>query len=663
MPLVQWAGICLEFLDSLENLVIRTLKAKVLFSGAIGFLIVTVLGCVGTYGIYTSTKSLESVYEGRVTPMLRIQNMDRELKEIRFRMAGVLLDQLPTVGSRNHLKTARKDIADHWTAFKAETNTDDEATRQIITKIDSSMTTLPALLDKLEAAYEQDDKGTIRSLLEEDWPVVHAKLIKPLTELLPVQLNGVKQTYETSQRTGIWLISVSAAIGLLSMMLMIALVIIAIRSIIRPLVQIQSIISEVERTGDYSKKVDYQSTDEVGQTALAFNNMMDYLQSTLANTNAVMEAVASGDFSKRVNVDVPGDLAYLKHNVNASIEKLAVTMIALTDVMEALRAGDFTKRVDDQVKGEFKSVVDQAMQAMQIMLGDIESVMNDVDHGNLTRRVKAEGQGELLTLKNNINTSIDGLSRSFKIINDNTRQVATAANQSSSAIGQISDGAQNQMHAINQVASAIRQTAASVADVSGNTEVASRKSLESVSIIRDGQHKMERMIEVVNSIAANSVKIHKITDVIEAIANKTNLLSLNAAIEAARAGEHGRGFAVVAEEVGKLAANSASSTQEIAVLVQQAVMDANRAVETVREVALDMSHIESGSVETNSMMQRISAALEQQSAAIHEINASVTNLNQIGQSNASASEEITATVLELAKIADSTRREVEKFKV
>ncbi len=663
MPLVQWAGICLEFLDSLENLVIRTLKAKVLFSGAIGFLIVTVLGCVGTYGIYTSTKSLESVYEGRVTPMLRIQNMDRELKEIRFRMAGVLLDQLPTVGSRNHLKTARKDIADHWTAFKAETNTDDEATRQIITKIDSSMTTLPALLDKLEAAYEQDDKGTIRSLLEEDWPVVHAKLIKPLTELLPVQLNGVKQTYETSQRTGIWLISVSAAIGLLSMMLMIALVIIAIRSIIRPLVQIQSIISEVERTGDYSKKVDYQSTDEVGQTALAFNNMMDYLQSTLANTNAVMEAVASGDFSKRVNVDVPGDLAYLKHNVNASIEKLAVTMIALTDVMEALRAGDFTKRVDDQVKGEFKSVVDQAMQAMQIMLGDIESVMNDVAHGNLTRRVKAEGQGELLTLKNNINTSIDGLSRSFKIINDNTRQVATAANQSSSAIGQISDGAQNQMHAINQVASAIRQTAASVADVSGNTEVASRKSLESVSIIRDGQHKMERMIEVVNSIAANSVKIHKITDVIEAIANKTNLLSLNAAIEAARAGEHGRGFAVVAEEVGKLAANSASSTQEIAVLVQQAVMDANRAVETVREVALDMSHIESGSVETNSMMQRISAALEQQSAAIHEINASVTNLNQIGQSNASASEEITATVLELAKIADSTRREVEKFKV
>jgi methyl-accepting chemotaxis protein len=120
---------------------------------------------------------------------------------------------------------------------------------------------------------------------------------------------------------------------------------------------------------------------------------------------------------------------------------------------------------------------------------------------------------------------------------------------------------------------------------------------------------------------------------------------------------------VVAEEVGKLAANSATSTQEIAQLVQQAVQDANRAVATVREVAADMECIESGSVEADGMMQRISAALEQQSKAVQDINANVNNLNQIGQSNAAASEQITATVLELAKIADSTRREVERFTV
>ena len=435
------------------------------------------------------------------------------------------------------------------------------------------------------------------------------------------------------------------------------------RSVTQPLKQIQGVLTEVERTGDYSKQVDNKSADEVGQTATAFNSMMGSLQSALSNTNAVMGSVAKGDFSQRVNVDTRGDLAQLKQSVNSSVDKLQLTMHALTEVMNALREGDFNKRVDAQVEGEFKQSVDLAMHAMQVMLDDVGNVMAGVAHGNLTGRVNAEGRGDLAKLKESVNSSLQGLSEVMKTININTRQVATAANQTSTAIGQISDGAQSQMMAIGQVATAMRQTASSVTDVSDNTEAANLKSQESVKIVREGRLKIERMVEVVHSIASNSEKINKITEVIESIANKTNLLSLNAAIEAARAGEHGKGFAVVAEEVGKLAANSASSTQEIAHLVQQAVADANRAVAAVKEVSSDMERIESGSVEANGMMQRIAAALEQQSSAIQEINANVKNLNQIGQSNAAASEEITATVVELARIADNTRREVEKFTV
>lgn len=251
----------------------------------------------------------------------------------------------------------------------------------------------------------------------------------------------------------------------------------------------------------------------------------------------------------------------------------------------------------------------------------------------------------------------------MKVINQNTHQVATAANEFSGAIGQISDGAQNQRHAMNQVAAALRQTTTAVMDVTRNTEEASAKSRIAMDLVQDGQQKMGAMIEVVNNIAANSQKINKITEVIEGIANKTNLLSLNAAIEAARAGEHGKGFSVVAEEVGKLAANSAESTQEITLLVQQAVDEATRAVATVKQVAEDMLRIKASAHDTDGMLQRIAATMEQQSAAVEEINANMGNLNQIAENNANASEEITATVIELSRLADATRNEVTQFAV
>ena len=449
----------------------------------------------------------------------------------------------------------------------------------------------------------------------------------------------------------------------LAVMLLLGLIIQwQIRGIIAPLQALRAMVVSVQESADFSRRVDVRSQDEVGQTAIAFNQLMAAQQQAIGEVNSVVGAIASGDFSQRVQSSLRGDLGIMKDAVNASAQSVDQSMSALQDVMKALYNGDFSQRMSPQIKGELRTAVDNAMQAMQTLIDDVGQVMNAVAQGDMRGRITAEGRGDLARLKSHINDSLDAVSRTLRTIHQNTQQVAAASNETSQAISQISDGAQNQMHAIGQLANAVRETASSVTDVSRNTESASARSRESMALVRSGRDKMTTMVEVVNGIAANSEKINKITEVIEGIANKTNLLSLNATIEAARAGEHGKGFSVVAEEVGKLAASSADSTQEIAQLVQQAVNEARRAVETVQQVSLDMEQIERSAHDADGMMQRISAALEQQSSAVQSINNNMASLNQIAESNASASEEITATVIELSRIADGTRQEVERFR-
>jgi methyl-accepting chemotaxis protein len=436
------------------------------------------------------------------------------------------------------------------------------------------------------------------------------------------------------------------------------------RRIAKPLQNMQVRLADIAHTGDLSMRLKQESDDEVGQTAQSVNGLLSAINNGVNEVNQAVTAVAAGDFSQKIRADLSGDLALMKTSVNDAIDRIESTMSGLDQMMGALSAGHFSMRLKVDAQGAYARTVEQAQQtmvALDTMLGDVGQTMVAVAQGNLTVRVTAQGRGDLLALKENLNSSLSALSNAMQAIHVNARQVAAAASDSSHAVEQIADGVQNQTHAISQVAVAVKQTAASVLDVSRNTELASEKSRHSVTVLRDGLLKIEKMVEVVNNIAVNSEKINKITEVIEKIANKTNLLSLNAAIEAARAGEHGKGFAVVADEVGKLAINSAESSKEIAQLVQQAVLETARAVAAVDAVSADMNLIEIGSMETDEMLRRIAAALEQQSSAVEEINANLTSVDMIARGNASATEEITSSVMELSRIAESTRREVDRF--
>ncbi|KQQ49260.1 histidine kinase [Pseudomonas sp. Leaf127] len=318
-------------------------------------------------------------------------------------------------------------------------------------------------------------------------------------------------------------------------------------------------------------------------------------------------------------------------------------------------------------------------------------IAETVANGDFTYNAVVSRKDELGALQNSMQSMTAGLRRLIGEMRDGIVQVSSAAEELSAVTEETSVGVNAQKVETDQIATAMQQMTATTHEVSRNAGLAAKTAVDASHQALQGDEvvgkavkqiellagEMESTKEAMVTLRSNAESIGGVLDVINAVAEQTNLLALNAAIEAARAGEAGRGFAVVADEVRSLAIRTRTSTDEITQLIsglnrstdrmsavlQQSIQLTDSSVQHSRDARTMLKGITESVKTIETMNEQIACAAEQQSAAGEQISRSVTNVRDISDQTAAASEETASSSMELARISVQLQEMTNRFKI
>ncbi|CAB3880494.1 Methyl-accepting chemotaxis protein I [Achromobacter insuavis] len=398
-----------------------------------------------------------------------------------------------------------------------------------------------------------------------------------------------------------------------------------------------------------------------GQLLASFNGFAEGLQAMLGaldrgdnaeylNLKNTKTAAASGAFSKQLTEFATAITTYSEERVAASRSEgavMAYVYLALVLVILAVSLGAF-------------------LFMNRVVLRPLRAVGESFDRiagGDLTTRVEVQSTNEIGALMAAVKRMQESLARTVSTVRRGVDEINVGSREISAGNTDLSSRTEEQAASLEETAASMEQLASTVKQNADNARQANQLAASASDVAERGGSAVAEVVNTMQGISASSRKISEIVSVIDGIAFQTNILALNAAVEAARAGEQGKGFAVVAGEVRSLAQRSAQAAKEIKGLIEDSVTKVGAGSQQVERAGATMQEIVASVKRVTDIMGEISAASEEQSSGIDQVNRAVSQMDEVTQQNAALVEEAAAAAGSLQEQAQRLAEAVAVFKI
>jgi methyl-accepting chemotaxis protein len=383
-----------------------------------------------------------------------------------------------------------------------------------------------------------------------------------------------------------------------------------------------------------------------------------WIVAPLTRLAAVMVDLAGGNLDVTVSsVGQRDEIGQMSRSVlmfkEAAIEKRRVEAEVAHE-----RAAFEATRAEDARRAAAEATRQQTHVVKSVATGLI-----NLSKGDLCFRLEEPFAAEYEELRTDFNRAMEALRQTI-------RTVSGKADAIRSGTQEISQASQDLAQRTQQQASRLEDTSGALGEMTQAVGKTAAGAGHARQIMSTTKRQVEQLGDIVGSairameeINGSSGKIGQIIGVIDEIAFQTNLLALNAGVEAARAGEAGRGFAVVASEVRGLAQRSAEAAKEIKVLITTSGEQTGRGVALVGETGQALANIVHQVGEAHDAVVSIANSVQMQASGLHEVNATILEMDKVTQQNAAMVEQSTAATQSLADETAELSRLASQFRI